>query len=61
MTIKYLTDIAIIDMQHIYRDVMSTLLQRGAVLANELKNNACKLAKWTVQAILAGVENIKFG
>jgi len=35
--------------------------QRGAVLANELKNNACKLAKWTVQAILAGVENIKFG
>merc|ERR1711915_104921 len=35
--------------------------QRGAVLANELKNNACKLAKWTVQAILAGVESIKFG
>merc|ERR1712013_274817 len=27
--------------------------QRGAVLANELKNNACKLAKWTVQSILA--------
>ena len=23
--------------------------QRGACLANELKNNACKLAKWTVQ------------
>lgn len=23
--------------------------QRGAVLANELRNNACKLAKWTVQ------------
>merc|ERR1712088_1221770 len=35
--------------------------QRGAVLANELKNNACKLAKWTVQAILAGVDNLKFG
>lgn len=35
--------------------------QRGAVLANELKNNACKLAKWTVQAILAGADNIKFG
>jgi len=35
--------------------------QRGAVLANELKNNACKLAKWTVQAILAGSDQIKFG
>lgn len=23
--------------------------QRGAVLANELRNNSCKLAKWTVQ------------
>jgi len=35
--------------------------QRGAVLANELKNNACKLAKWTVQSILAGADQIKFG
>jgi len=35
--------------------------QRGAVLANELKNNACKLAKWTVQAMLAGSDQIKFG
>lgn len=35
--------------------------QRGAVLANELKNNANKLGKWTVQAILAGADNIKFG
>lgn len=35
--------------------------QRGAVLANELKNNACKLAKWTAQAVLAGVDNLKFG
>lgn len=35
--------------------------QRGAVLANELRNNACKLAKWTVQAILAGSDQIKFG
>ncbi|OQR79286.1 eukaryotic translation initiation factor 3 subunit D isoform 1 [Tropilaelaps mercedesae] len=35
--------------------------QRGAVLANELKNNSCKLAKWTVQAILAGSHQIKFG
>jgi len=35
--------------------------QSGAVLANELKNNACKLAKWTVQSILAGADNLKFG
>lgn len=35
--------------------------QRGAVLANELKNNGCKLAKWTVQSILAGSDQIKFG
>ena len=35
--------------------------QRGAVLANELRNNACKLAKWTVQALLAGSHQIKFG
>jgi len=36
-------------------------VQRGAVLANELKNNSCKLAKWTVQALLAGSDYIKFG
>jgi len=35
--------------------------QRGACLASELKNNACKLAKWTVQSILAGADNLKFG
>uniref|UniRef100_T1J6Y3 Eukaryotic translation initiation factor 3 subunit D n=1 Tax=Strigamia maritima TaxID=126957 RepID=T1J6Y3_STRMM len=35
--------------------------QRGAVLANELKTNGSKLAKWTVQAILAGSDQIKFG
>ena len=35
--------------------------QRGAVLANELRNNANKLAKWTVQALLAGSDQIKFG
>eukprot|EP00088_Acartia_fossae_P035904 TRINITY_DN3702_c0_g1_i2.p1 TRINITY_DN3702_c0_g1~~TRINITY_DN3702_c0_g1_i2.p1 ORF type:complete len:548 (-),score=137.59 TRINITY_DN3702_c0_g1_i2:328-1971(-) len=35
--------------------------QGGAVLANELKNNACKLAKWTVQSILAGADILKFG
>lgn len=35
--------------------------QRSAVLANELRNNACKLAKWTVQALLASSDHIKFG
>jgi len=36
-------------------------VQPGAVLANELKHNACKLAKWTVQALLVGSDIIKFG
>lgn len=36
-------------------------VQRGAVLANELRNNSCKLAKWTCQAILAGSHQLKFG
>jgi len=35
--------------------------QRGAVLATELKNNSCKLAKWTLQAMLAGADLIKLG
>ncbi|KAL8593246.1 hypothetical protein ACOMHN_009900 [Nucella lapillus] len=35
--------------------------QRGAVLATELKNNSCKLAKWTISSILAGSDQIKFG
>ncbi|XP_022651713.1 eukaryotic translation initiation factor 3 subunit D-like isoform X2 [Varroa destructor] len=35
--------------------------QRGAVLAHELKNNSCKLAKWTLQSILAGSHQIRFG
>ena len=35
--------------------------QRGAVLATELKNNSCKLAKWTLSALLAGSDTIKFG
>ena len=29
--------------------------QRAAVLANELKNNRNKLARWTCQALLAGI------
>jgi len=35
--------------------------QKAAVLASELKNNGSKLAKWTLQAILAGADLIKFG
>jgi translation initiation factor 3 subunit D len=35
--------------------------QRGAVLATELKNNSCKLAKWTAQSILAGADQMKLG
>jgi len=33
--------------------------QPGAVLATEMKNNNCKLAKWTCQAIMAGAKVIK--
>ena len=36
-------------------------IQRGAVFATELKNNSCKLAKWTVCSVLAGSDVIKFG
>jgi len=35
--------------------------QRGAVFATELKNNSSKLAKWAVQAMLAGNDGIKLG
>lgn len=35
--------------------------QRGGILATELKNNSCKLAKWTSQAILAGADQMKLG
>lgn len=35
--------------------------QPGAVLAAEIKNNGCKLAKWTVCSILSGADLIKFG
>mmetsp|Transcript_20506 Transcript_20506/g.29275 ORF Transcript_20506/g.29275 Transcript_20506/m.29275 type:complete len:575 (+) Transcript_20506:65-1789(+) len=42
-----------------WRDKIDT--QRGAVLATELKNNACKLAKWTSQSILAGANQMKIG
>ena len=35
--------------------------QRGSVLANELKNNSFKLAKWTAQSLLAGADQMKIG
>lgn len=35
--------------------------QRGAVLATEMKNNSCKLARWTTQAVLAGADLMKLG
>jgi translation initiation factor 3 subunit D len=35
--------------------------QRGAVVATEMKNNSCKLARWVVQSILAGAESMKIG
>ncbi|KAB8356339.1 hypothetical protein FH972_023923 [Carpinus fangiana] len=35
--------------------------QRGAVVATEMKNNSCKLARWTTQAVLAGADLMKLG
>ncbi|KAG0367032.1 eukaryotic translation initiation factor 3 subunit D [Gamsiella multidivaricata] len=35
--------------------------QRGAVVATEMKNNSCKLARWVVQTILAGADHLKLG
>ncbi len=35
--------------------------QRGAVVATEMKNNSCKLARWTVQSILANADIMKVG
>jgi len=35
--------------------------QRGAVVATEMKNNSCKLARWTAQAILAKADIMKLG
>ncbi|BFF89887.1 eukaryotic translation initiation factor 3 subunit D-2 [Drosophila madeirensis] len=35
--------------------------QHGAVLASELRNNACKLARWTVESVLSGSDQLKLG
>ena len=35
--------------------------QRGAVVATEMKNNSCKLARWAIQSILADAAYMKIG
>ncbi|KAK9711588.1 hypothetical protein K7432_007736 [Basidiobolus ranarum] len=35
--------------------------QRGAVVATEMKNNGSKLARWVLQAVLAGCEQLRLG
>ncbi|EJD43590.1 translation initiation factor eIF-3, subunit D [Auricularia subglabra TFB-10046 SS5] len=35
--------------------------QRGAVVATEMKNNSCKLARWAVSSVLAGADILKLG
>ena len=35
--------------------------QRGAVVATEMKNNSCKLARWTVQSVLSKSDVLKLG
>ncbi|WRT66990.1 eukaryotic translation initiation factor 3 subunit D [Kwoniella shivajii] len=36
-------------------------IQKGAIVASEMKNNSAKLARWAVQSILAGAELMKMG
>jgi translation initiation factor 3 subunit D len=35
--------------------------QRSAIFATEVKNNSCKLARWTAESILANADLIKLG
>ncbi|KAF2096618.1 eukaryotic translation initiation factor 3 subunit D [Rhizodiscina lignyota] len=35
--------------------------RRGAVVATEMKNNSCKLARWTVQSVLANADVMRLG
>jgi len=35
--------------------------QTGAILATEMRNNACKLARWVGEALLAGTDELKLG
>jgi translation initiation factor 3 subunit D len=34
---------------------------RGSVVAQALKNNSCKIAKWTAQSLLSGADQMKIG
>ena len=36
-------------------------MQKGAIVASEMKNNSAKLARWAVQGVLAGAETMKMG
>ena len=36
-------------------------MQRGAIMATEIKGNSNKLTRWTAEALLAGVDHIKLG
>ena len=53
------TDSNINTNNNVWRDKIDS--QRGAVLANELKNNSFKLAKWTAQSLLSGADQMKIG
>jgi translation initiation factor 3 subunit D len=35
--------------------------QKGAIVATEMKNNSAKLARWAVQGVLAGADQMKMG
>ncbi|KAI9204306.1 putative eukaryotic translation initiation factor 3 subunit 7 [Polychytrium aggregatum] len=35
--------------------------QRGAVIATEMKNNSNKLARWAVESVLSGVDQVRVG
>jgi translation initiation factor 3 subunit D len=41
--------------------VLAPALQSAAVLATEIKNNANKLFRWTIESLLAGVDLLKLG
>jgi len=35
--------------------------QKGAIVATEMKNNSAKLARWAIQGVLAGADQMKMG
>ena len=42
-----------------YKEKLET--KKGQIFANEIKNNSCKISRWALKAILAGVEVLKIG